>query len=222
MREAMDAEDVYREYPETPEEAFTYASGMVWGNFNIDNITDDEPDPTLPFELAIDDGYIDPRAVLFIQRQPNRILVFDELYHHKYLEEETIAAVHERCNSAGWAEKRDERLRIPELAAVSHEAVALQKRLRSANIVARSWLGKTAGAGQSTRAAAIKATRALICDGKGVRTIQVHSRCKELLKEIRTTYRYPESGDSEKPLDGNDHACEALSGWVWLRMKRTL
>ena len=48
----------------------------------------------LPFEVAIDDGYIDPRAMLFIQRQPGGdILVFDELYQTKTLEEKTIADI---------------------------------------------------------------------------------------------------------------------------------
>jgi hypothetical protein len=220
MREAMEPEDAYREYPATPEEAFTFASGLVWSNFTAENITDDEPDPALPFELAIDDGYIDPRATLFIQRQADRVLVFDEFYHHKYLEEETIDAIIDRCQTAPWAEKREERDRLPQLAAVSHEAVALQKRLRSSNIPARSWLGSTAGAGQSTRAAAIKLTRGLICDGKGQRVLQVNKRCAKLLWEIRQGYRYPEGGKGEKPVDENDHACEALSGWVWLRMKR--
>ena len=202
--------------------------GLVYDNFMQENITDIEPDPETPFEVAIDDGYIDPRATLFIQRNPRYILVFDELYQTKTLEEETIAAVEEKCRNAEWVVKEqkdedseeDEKLKLPELAVVSHEAVALRERLRQADIPARNWLSKKAGGGNiSTRVEAIKQTRGLICDGKGHRGILVHKRCRHLLDEISAGYKYPEGtrGLNEKPADGNDHACQALESWVWLR-----
>jgi hypothetical protein len=194
---------------------YSAVEGLVYDNFNADNITDEEPDRERPIELAIDDGYVDPRATLFIQRKPNGdILIFDELYQTKRLEEETIQDITERCNANGWPR--------PELAAVSHEAVALQQRLRSANIPARNWLATKAGGGGSTRLQAIQVTRSLICDGKGYRAIKVHKRCKSLLDEIMAGYKYPEGakGVNEKPVDGNDHACDALSSWCWLRARR--
>ena len=195
---------------------FAAVEGLVYDTFNQDNIVDTEPDAERPIELAIDDGYTDPRATLFIQRQPNGdILVFDELYQTKHLEEETIADILSKCEDNGWPR--------PELAAVSHEAVALQRRLREANIPARNWLSTKAGGGGSTRVQAIQATRALICDGKGYRAIKVHRRCKNLLDEIMAGYKYPEgkkSSVNDKPADGNDHACNALESWIWLRARR--
>lgn len=212
--------------------------GLVFDAFTDDNITDDEPDPERPFEIAIDDGYTDPRATLFLQRRGNRVLVFDELYQTKMLEERTIRDVLRRCwqeSGVEWPDPdnsmsngvlaralRGAGVRLPELAVVSHEAVALQRRLQEADIPARSWLARKAGSGQSTRVQAVNLTRGLVCDGQGVRQLQVHRRCRHLLDELRAGYRYPEGKHSvdEHPADGNDHACEALEGWCWLRMAR--
>lgn len=221
--------------------------GVVYENFDDANVVEAEPDRERPFELAIDDGYIDPRATLFIQRQANGdILVFDELYETKMLEEETIQHIFDRClahfgtadfgqqlasNNIEWdtldAEQRAVTcarfgLPLPELAAVSHEAVALQQRLRKADIPARNWLSAKAGGGGSTRLAAITLTRGLICDGKGYRAIKIHARCRRLLDEMRVGYKYPEGkhGLETKPQDGNDHAANALESWIWLRARR--
>jgi hypothetical protein len=224
---------------------YAAVEGLVFENFTAENVTDEEPDPARPFEIAIDDGYIDPRATLFIQRQPSRVLVFDELYQTKKLEEETIRDILVCCyqlalrqgQEAAWPEDGQEGeeamsieaivrglaaqgVALPELAAVSHEAVALRRRLQGANIPARNWLVRRAGGGPSTRVEAIKLTRSLICDGKGYRALQVHRRCANLLDEMRMGYKYPEGrhGLEEKPEEGNDHACDALTGWCWLRV----
>lgn len=189
--------------------------GLVLGTFTEDNITDAEPDTSRPFELAIDDGYIDPRATLFIQRlDGGDILVFDELYQRQTLEERTIDDIATRAAQHG--------LPLPELAAVSHEAVALRERLRRANIPARNWMADKAGGGQSTRVQAIQTLRQLVCDGNGYRALRVHRRCVNLLDEIRSGWRYPDGKNNinEKPLDGNDHACDALSAWCWMRARR--
>lgn len=194
---------------------YAAVEGLVYDTFSSDNVVDIEPDTERPFELAIDDGYIDPRATLFIQRMENGdILVFDELYETKTLEEATIEHVKRRSAEHG--------LSLPELAAVSHEAVALQRRLREADIPARNWLSVKAGGGGSTRMAAITLTRSLVCDGQGHRAIKIHRRCHHLLDEIRSGYKYPDGkhGFETKPQDGNDHACNALESYVWLRCRR--
>ena len=220
---------------------YAAVEGLVFDSFTDDNLTNDEADPERPFEIAIDDGYIDPRATLFIQRQGAHILVFDELYQTKTLEEETIrdimrvsfdtAARLRPDDGLEWPDAdnvpaisralAEQNIPMPELAAVSHEAVALRERLRKANIPARNWMARRAGSGTSTRVEAIKLTRGLICDGKGHRTLKVHRRCHNLLDEIRAGYKYPEGkrGLNEKPADGNDHACEALESWCWLRAR---
>lgn len=190
--------------------------GLVLDNFTAENMTDEEPDLSQPYELAIDDGYVDPRATLFIQRkQDGSVLVFDELYQTKTLEERTIADIKAAALRHGFAG-------MPELAAVSHEAVALRQRLRSADIAARNWMATKAGGGGSTRVQAVHALRALVCDGQGRRSVLVHRRCRNLLDEIMAGWKYPEGKRSinEHPADGNDHACDALSAWVWLRMGR--
>lgn len=194
--------------------------GLVYETFAADNETEEEPDMSLPYELAVDDGYFpDPRATLFIQRQPGQILVFDELYQYKTLEEKTISDVvnHERWGRVKW--------KMPDLAIVSHEAPALRRRFRDEDIPARNWLTKPltpgdAGSNNSKRVAAIKKTRSLFCDGQGYRCIKIHKRCKNLLDEIKAGYKYPEGKHSvdDKPEDGKDHACNALESWVWLRM----
>lgn len=192
---------------------FASVEGLVFSSFNEGNLTDEEPDPERAIELAIDDGYSpDPRATLFIQNKGTHVLIFDELYQQRTLEEETVEDIKRRCEEM--------KLRLPEIAAVSHEATQLRDRLRKADIPARNWLGKKSSGDRSTRVAAIKKTRALICDSKKQRVIKVNRRCKNLIWEITNGYRYPDGkhGADDAPADGNDHACEALESWVWLRM----
>ena len=211
--------------------------GLVYDAFGAENVVEDEPDPALPFEIAIDDGYIDPRATLFIQRKENGdVLVFDELYETKALEEQTIRHILQKCIELagqaipdGWEEMNLEQCQKwcmasgvtrPSLAVVSHEAVALRQRLRDAGISARNWLSKKVSGQGSTRMAAITLTRESICDGQGYRALRVHQRCRYLLDELQIGYKYPEGkhGLEAKPADGNDHAAQALESWVWLRM----
>ncbi len=196
---------------------YAATEGLVYETFGAENIVDVEPDPERSIELAIDDGYIDPRATLFIQRLPNGdMLVFDELYQVKTLEERTVDDIKERCKANGWP--------MPELAVVSHEAPALRERLRKADIPARNWLAaKNLVAGErSKRAAAIKRTRELFCDGQGHRAIKVHRRCAKLIDELSAGYKYPEGkrNPDDFPGDGNDHACQSLESYVFMRMGR--
>lgn len=205
---------------------YAAVEGLVLDNFTAENITDQEPDRNRPYEISVDDGYIDPRATLFIQRQANGdILVFDELYQTKTLEERTIEDIREKC-AMGWPPvgepTPDDAWPLPELAAVSHEAVALRERLRRANIPARNWMASAVKGEPSTRVAAITLTRSLVCDGQGYRALKIHRRCKHLLDEIMAGWKYPEGKRSlnERPADGNDHACDALTSWIWLRVRK--
>lgn len=189
---------------------YAAVEGLVYNNFSADNIVDDEPEAHRPYDLAIDDGYIDPRATLFVQRQRNGdLLVFDELYERQVLEEDTIAHIEHRMLAHG--------LNLPAMAAVSHEAVALRKRLQTAKIRAVNWMEQRVKGESSTRLAAITLTRSMICDGKGHRALKIHRRCKNLLDEISAGYKYPEGkhGFEAHPADGNDHAVNALESYVW-------
>jgi len=183
------------------------AEGIVYAEFDDSNITDEEPDKERPIELAVDDGYVDPRAILFIQRTGTRILVFDELYHSRHLGETCVGEVVERCKQNGWP--------LPELACGSPEAKDLQQRFRMANIPYRFMAHKVVEG--------IKVVRKLICDGQGVRSLQVHRRCKNFISEFTEGYQYPPEGtksDDEKPIDGSDHCADALRYWTWLRARR--
>lgn len=208
--------------------------GLVYENFAAENIVTTEPDLRMPIELAVDDGYIDPRAILFMQELPGGdILIFDELYQTKRLEEQSIKDVMAKCiEHAGrtqpddWSGKtleecgrwcQQQSIPLPRLAVSSHEAVALRDRLTAAGIKAVNWLSKKNSGKGSTRLAAVTLTRSLVCDGNGHRAIKIHRRCRHLLDEISMGYKYPEGkkGLEAEPEDGNDHAAQALETWVW-------
>ncbi len=184
--------------------------GLVYESFGADNLSDADVDRGLPWHLAIDDGYIDPRATLFVQQQADgSLLVFDELYQRQTLEENTIDAIRQKMTAHG--------LRAPKAAVVSHEAVALRARLTAAGFPAVNWLARPVGGGRSTRLAAITVTRSLILDGQGRRNLFVHRRCRSLLDELQAGYKYPQGkhGLETAPDDGNDHAVQALESFVW-------
>jgi hypothetical protein len=167
--------------------------------------------------LGYDDGYVDPRAILFMQKQPNQILVFDELYHIRHLTDVCVKEVIQLCGERhGWTDdtefKRPKQL--PEIAAGSPEAKELQGKFRIADIPCRFKVHEVVEG--------IKVVRELILDGNGYRTLKVNRRCKNLIKELTEGYIYPPEGvkrDNEKPLDGNDHAADALRYWSYLRAR---
>lgn len=208
--------------------------GLVYENFSAENIVSIEANPNQPFEIAVDDGYIDPRAILFLQELPGGdLLVFDELYQTKKLEEQSIKDVMTKCIEHagevlpdGWAKMSLAECErqclllgapLPRQAVVSHEAVALRDRMTAAGIKAVNWLNRQNPERGSTRLAAITLTRSLVCDANGHRAIRIHRRCRHLLDEISMGYRYPEgkNGLEAEPEDGNDHAAQALETWVW-------
>lgn len=202
------------------------AEGLVYDSFDLDNLTDDDFDPEQPFELGIDDGYVDPRAILFIQRKGAEIIVFDEIYETRKLAEQHVRAILTKC--AGWYGKeipqalsledagvwcRSNGVQLPEIAIYSPNAKELQGRLRRADIPARK--------ANDDVIQGIQSVRELICDGNGVRTLKVNRRCRNLIREMTEGYVYPEGTkrDNEKPQDGNDHAPEALRYWVHTRAR---
>jgi len=183
-------------------------TGAVYRSFNDDNLTDEEPAPGAPIELAFDDGYVDPRAILFLQRRGDRILVADEMYHVNHLSETCVAEVVARCRAHAWP--------LPEIAVGSPEAIELREYFRKANIPVRTQ--------QSPIVESLKVVRRLMCDSNGYRALRVHRRCTNLLRELQGAYQYPAgsaSHDSETPLDKDNHAADALRYWVWLRARRS-
>lgn len=208
---------------------YSKAFGVVYDEFSDENIAEVAPDFSRSFELAFDDGYIDPRVVLFIQRNATGINVFDELTHTKTLDDVSVKDVLARC--ATWQGKQlpdswsamklneasdwllANEVRLPEIAVGGSESVQLMRRFREANITARG--------GTHEIVEGIKVMRARIRDGNGYRALRVSSRCRTLISEMTQGYRYPEGSrrDSEKPEDANNHACDALRVWMWMRGK---
>lgn len=196
---------------------FGGVEGLVYGEFGSENIGEYTPDPELPVEIAFDDGYVDPRAILFIQRTGSKIYVFDEIYESRRLAEEHVQAVIDRMAQwFGWADDDHTRPnKLPEIAVGSPEAVELHKHFQKRDIVARFAVHKVVEG--------IKVVRRHICDGKKYRALQVSPLCKHFIEELTIGYQYPPEGtkrDDEKPLDGNDHAADAFRYWAWLRARR--
>lgn len=206
------------------------AEGLVYAEFDLENLTDAEPDFSLPFELGFDEGYVDPRAILFIQRTPAGVLVFDEIYHERHLAETCTREVLERC--VGYAEVelpddmrsasltelsqwcRANEIPLPDIAVGSPEAKEMQQRFRLADIPYRSRPHQVVEG--------IKVVRELILDGNGYRALKVNRRCKNFVREITEGYQYPpeDKRNNEKPLDGNDHAMDAFRYWAYVRARR--
>lgn len=209
---------------------YAKSSNVVYSDFDEGNLTDAEPDLSQPFEVGFDDGYIDPRVFLLIQRTATGVLVFDEIAHSKRLDEESIRDLLELCarmygkplpdgwptmtNTARSAWCVGNGVKLPELAVGGTESVQLMRRFREANIPARG--------GTHQILDGIKVVRQLILDGNGARTLKVHRRCKTLINEWQNGYRYPDGvrRDSEKPDDLNNHASDACRVWCFMRSGR--
>jgi PBSX family phage terminase large subunit len=205
------------------------AEGLVYQEFDLDNLTDDEPDFSLPFELGIDDGYVDPRAILFVQRRGSDILVFDEIYESRKLAQVHSKQILSYCidhskvdKPSDWQGKileeaaqycREKEVPLPEIAIVSPNAKELQGAMRLADIPCRK--------ANDDVVQGIQTVRELIKDGNDQRILKVNRRCKNFIREITETYVYPEGArkDNEKPKDGNDHACEGFRYWAHMRAR---
>jgi len=201
---------------------FVTFEGLVYDDISLDgwpvgNLTDDDVDLSeengklrYPIEMAFDDGYVDPRAIYWLQPQPdrNRILVFDELYHSRHLENVCVSEVVDRCKERGWP--------LPSIAVGSHEAITLREEFRKANIVARHEVHNIVEG--------IKNMRRFILDGNGKRIFAINrSRCKQLILELTEKYVYPEEANNrstEKPVDKDNHGADAIRMWLWLRQRK--
>jgi phage terminase large subunit len=191
--------------------------GVVYKEFGTENLTTDEPNPDLPVELAVDDGYVDPRAILFIQRTGTKVYVFDEIYHSGHLAETCVQEVVDKCVEYFGADEDGTPNKIPQLVVGSPEAKELQRHFRAAGMPFRYKPHKVVEG--------IKVVRGVIQDGNKYRALQVNKRCTNFISELTDGFRYPELGtrsDSEKPLDGNDHACDGFRYWCWVRIGKGL
>jgi len=211
--------------------------GLVYGSFSNENVLDhdwepefgDDELPILEVELAYDEGYTEPRAILFIQKTGSEVFVFDEIYVRQELPEKTVERILERMiTHFGRLEDEltkephlDEKgneipLVMPAIAIGDPSAAVLRRQLRDANIPTRRPGIKDVREG-------ISHVRQLIEDGQGYRVVKVHPRCSNLITELTEGYIYPEEGtrsDEEKPIDANNHASDALRYYLTARLKR--
>lgn len=215
--------------------------GLVYGSFSNENVLDhdwepefgDDELPLLEVELAYDEGYTDPRAILFIQRTGSEIFVFDEIYVRQELPEKTVERIIERMVKYFGRVERKDRITakwepvfdedgneipkvMPAIAIGDPSAAVLRRQLRDANIPTRRPGIKDVREG-------ISHVRGLIEDGQGYRVVKVHPRCSNLITELTEGYIYPEEGtrsDEEKPIDANNHAADALRYYLTARVKR--
>jgi phage terminase large subunit len=186
--------------------------GLIYDNFSLtDNVTpDSDYNPLLPVMWGVDDGYAygqgrgtesyHPRVVLLMQTTAQGgMTVFAEYVACGELEEVTL----------------DNVLKLdyppPEIAYVDSSAVQLKARIWGKNI-------QTFGATHPV-SEGIKNVRRLIGDGNGVRLLKIHPRCKELIREMQSYRRNPNTTQVKNgevaPLKMDDHCLDALRYALW-------
>lgn len=213
-----DVVKVLREYPESPQEAFSAAAGQIYqgvwsdapdGSGNVtedaEYIADNSGNTTLYW--ATDDGYsgkIDPatgyytaeshpRAILFVQQRPNGDLcIVDESYACQKLSDEHIKEALERS------------YKRPAYVAHGPGFAEWRGRIIHANLQPMQVTSNVEEGIKELR-------RWLAPDTNGHRRILVHPRCKHLRFEM-VSYRRDATGAIIKSFD---HGCDALRYLCW-------
>jgi phage terminase large subunit len=188
------------------------AEGVVYDNFDeqLNVSVDAEYDPNLPVRWGVDDGYVygdgpghanyHPRV--FLLGQPTSQGGLNIFYEYVKAGELSEVSVD---NVLALDYKR------PDLAMVDSAAAELRGRIGAKGIM------HSGGTHQVSEG--IKVVRYYICDGKGVRLLQIHPRCVNLIMEMQS-YRYDERSHSVKageraPLKIDDHCVSALRYLIW-------
>jgi PBSX family phage terminase large subunit len=187
---------------------WTLAEGAIYDNWSTDaqdgNISAELAayDPDLPIYWLCDDGYQNPRVVLIAQKKRDgAVAVIDEYYMAHQLFDQTLGDLLARPYHK------------PSAAIYDPSALTF-----AAEVSKR---GIATVAANNDVADGIKVVRDYICDGKGVRSLYINPRCKNLIREI-PSYRYADTasvaGGDPRPIKENDHACDALRyGLVWFK-----
>jgi phage terminase large subunit len=188
------------------------AEGAIYDNFDIEyNVSNDaEYNPDLPVYWGVDDGYAHgdgpghanyhPRVFLLGQRTAQGGLnIFYEYVQTLELPEVTVN------NVLALDYKK------ATLASVDSSAAELRRRIGDKGIM------NSPASHQVSEG--IKVVRRYICDGQGVRLLQIHPRCVNLITELQS-YRYDERSHAVKageraPLKVDDHCADALRYMIW-------
>lgn len=186
--------------------------GRIFDNFSLSENVSENADyiPGIPIEWGVDDGYAlgqgegsasyHPRIILLAQVTPQGgVNVFAEYGATQELSERSLE------NVLGW------QYPPPETAYIDSSALEFKARIWDRNIQTHS----------STHAVSegIKNVRRLICDGNGVRLLQIHPRCAGLIRELQM-YRYDPNSTiaavgEAKPLKLDDHRIDSLRYLCW-------
>jgi PBSX family phage terminase large subunit len=186
--------------------------GLIYDNFSLaENVTESAAyNPDLPVMWGVDDGYAfgqgrgtesyHPRVILFMQETAQGGMnVFAEYVACGELEEVTL----------------DNALAIdyhrPELVYIDSSATQLKARIWAKGIT-------TYGATHQV-SEGIKNVRRLIGDGNGVRLLKIHPSCKELIREMQSYRRNPNTAQVKNgevaPLKMDDHTLDARRYALW-------
>jgi phage terminase large subunit len=188
------------------------AEGAIYDNFDATlNVSRDaDYNRDWPVRWGVDDGYAygdgpghanyHPRVILFAQQTPQGGLnVFDEYVKAHELPEVSIDNILAK------------EYKSAELASVDSSAAELRRRIGDRGIMHS---GATHQVSEG-----IKVVRRYICDGQGVRLLQIHPRCVNLINEMQS-YSYDEKSiqvkaGERKPLKVDDHCVDALRYMLW-------
>lgn len=221
LRNAIHVDDVWEQYPSTPEEALAKGSfGKVYPNFSLsDNVSPDaDYVPGYPIEWWIDDGFINPLVILMVQQRPwngypDHLCIFNEIYITHTDHDEAI----KMALTAGYPP--------PNIAWYDPSAIRLASRLQSAR---NEGIVETSGqslyelvppfvcqinAAYNGIAEGVKAVRHSIGKPDGMRLLQVHPRCENTIREM-SNYALTETsamaGSDPRPVKEDDHTCDAI------------
>ena len=168
--------------------------------------------PGIDVSLAIDPGFANAFAVLFIQVVSDQARVFDELYLHGIMGPDIISMVEQHRSFP------DLNHIVIDVAAKSHhnaQGSAMEEWRNHFGSMGISVVGRYVGVEDGLAAT----RRRLRVDPMTNQPLTIfHPRCVNTIWELEKGYRYHERrGDgiiaSEKPEDKNNHASKALAYW---------
>lgn len=172
------------------------AEGAIYDNWTERNVDGDIAfyHPDLPVFWSVDDGYKNPRVILFCQElSDGTIIVFDEYYKSEQLPDQTIR----ECLALPYSP--------PALIVYDPSAVQFAAQLWNYPDVPLQTL-----AANNNVSEGIKAVRSYLNDGNDHISLYVHPRCQHTIIEM-PTYTWSDStalqGGDPKPVKENDHSC---------------
>lgn len=184
--------------------------GRIYPNWTTRNISESaEYDPNLELYWAVDDGYHNPRVILFCQIKPDgTVIVCNEYYAREQTAPQTLNFISNRDGS-----QTTLLYPYPKPDVVYFDPSAVQ-------FAAQCWEPEfdlfTSPADNRVQEG-IKVVRQYIQDTNGVVSLLVHPRCVNLIREM-TLYmadlKKAVMGSDPPPIKDNDHCPDALRYFI--------